>query len=262
MKKGSPCPGEDVQVSAASDDILTGQVLEIFRTVLEQPEMGKDNDYFLCGGNSLNAMEVLARLEDLTGRLLRISDLYACRSAERLSRFIGGEQETGREERHKEKLRPAPELERYPLTPIQQGIYVQSCMDPEGFTYHMPGAFRIRGEVEPEKLEEAFRKVIAGDRIFRTAFVQEDDGIFARIRGEVPFSLPVLQGNSLAEVMEQIRRPFCLGEAPLLRAGLWQNGEEDWFLLIDVHHIIADGMSTPILAKRLSRYYEGGSPGI
>ena len=102
----------------------------------------------------------------------RISDLYACRSAERLSRFIGGGQETGREERHKEKLRPAPELERYPLTPIQQGIYVQSCMDPEGFTYHMPGAFRIRGEVEPEKLEEAFRKVIAGDRIFRTAFVQ------------------------------------------------------------------------------------------
>ena len=253
-----PLPREDVQVSAASDDILTGQVLEIFRTVLEQPEMGKDNDYFLCGGNSLNAMEVLARLEDLTGRLLRISDLYACRSAERLSRFIGGEQETGREERHKEKLRPAPELERYPLTPIQQGIYVQSCMDPEGFTYHMPGAFRIRGEVEPEKLEEAFRKVIAGDRIFRTAFVQEDDGIFARIRGEVPFSLPVLQGNSLEEVMEQIRRPFCLGEAPLLRAGLWQNGEEGWFLLIDVHHIIADGMSTPILAKRLSRYYEGG----
>lgn len=55
----------------------------------------------------------------------------------------------------------------------------------------MPGAFRIRGEVEPEKLEEAFRKVIAGDRIFRTAFVQEDDGIFARIRREVPFSLPV-----------------------------------------------------------------------
>lgn len=102
-----PLPREDVQVSAASDDILTGQVLEIFRTVLEQPEMGKDNDYFLCGGNSLNAMEVLARLEDLTGRLLRISDLYACRSAERLSRFIGGEQETGREERHKEKLRPA-----------------------------------------------------------------------------------------------------------------------------------------------------------
>ncbi len=112
--------------------------------------------------------------------------------------------------------------------------------------------------MEPEKLEEAFRKVIAGDRIFRTAFVQEDDGIFARIRGEVPFSLPVLQGNSLEEVMEQIRRPFCLGEAPLLRAGLWQNGEEGWFLLIDVHHIIADGMSTPILAKRLSRYYEGG----
>lgn len=100
--------------------------------------------------------------------------------------------------------------------------------------------------------------MIAGDRIFRTAFVQEDDGIFARIRGEVPFSLPVLQGNSLEEVMEQIRRPFCLGEAPLLRAGLWQNGEEGWFLLIDVHHIIADGMSTPILAKRLSRYYEGG----
>jgi amino acid adenylation domain-containing protein/thioester reductase-like protein len=254
-----PLPAEEKAcLSAASEDALTGRILEIFRAVLEKEEMGADSDYFLCGGNSLNAMEVLAQLEDHTGKLLRISDLYACRTAGRLARYIGGEQKL-QEETHTQELRPAPKLERYPLTPVQQGIYVQSCMDSQGFAYHMAGAFRIRGAVDRERLEDAFRKVIAGDGIFRTAFVQEEDGVFARISGAVPFSLPLLRGESLEEAAGQICRPFCLAEAPLLRAGLWQDMQGAWYLIIDVHHIIADGMSTPLLAKRLSRYYRGAA---
>ncbi len=69
-------------------------------------------------------------------------------------------------------------MERYPLSPIQQGIYVQSRMDEGGLSYHMPGAFRLREDVDTGRLEGAFRQLIAEDPLFRTEFVQEQEGIF------------------------------------------------------------------------------------
>lgn len=148
-----PAPEEKTGAMDGAQDGLSLQILEIFREVLAQPEMGIESDYFLCGGNSLNAMEVLAGLEDAVGRRLRISDLYACRTAGRLARYIGGEKEAVKKPVW--QLQPAPGLDRYPLTPIQQGIYVQSCMAPESFTYHMPGAFCLKKPVDAGRLAQA-----------------------------------------------------------------------------------------------------------
>ncbi len=251
-----PAPEGKAGVEGDVEDGLTLQILEIFREVLVQPEMGSDSDYFLCGGNSLNAMEVLAGVEDAVGKRLRISDLYACRTAGRLARYLGGEKEAVRKPGW--QLKPAPGLDRYPLTPIQQGIYVQSCMAPESFTYHMPGAFRLKGPVDAGRLEDAFHRLIAGERIFRTAFVQEDNGIFARVMPEVPFTMQQLAGDTPEQAASMFIRPFSLDKAPLLRAGLWRDGEGTQFLFLDVHHIIGDGMSTPLMLERLNRCYEGG----
>lgn len=233
-----PAPEEKTGAMDGTQDGLSLQILEIFREVLAQPEMGIESDYFLCGGNSLNAMEVLAGVEDAVGRRLRISDLYACRTAGRLARYIGGEKEAVKKPVW--QLQPAPGLDRYPLTPIQQGIYVQSCMAPESFTYHMPGAFCLKKPVDAGRLAQAFERLIAGERIFRTAFVQEDDGIFAKVMPEAAFTLAQLEGNTLEQAASLFIRPFSLDKAPLLRAGLWQDGEGTQFLFLDVHHIIGD----------------------
>ena len=251
-----PAPEEKMGAMDGAQDGLSLQILEIFREVLAQPEMGIESDYFLCGGNSLNAMEVLAGVEDAVGRRLRISDLYACRTAGRLARYIGGEKEAVK--KPVRQLQPAPGLDRYPLTPIQQGIYVQSCMAPESFTYHMPGAFCLKKPVDAGRLAQAFERLIAGERIFRTAFVQEDDGIFAKVMPEAAFTLAQLEGDTLEQAASLFIRPFSLDKAPLLRAGLWRDGEGTQFLFLDVHHIIGDGMSTPLMLERLNRCYEGG----
>ena len=42
-------------------------VLEIFRAVLEKDSLGVNSDYFLSGGNSLNAMETVSRMEERFG---------------------------------------------------------------------------------------------------------------------------------------------------------------------------------------------------
>lgn len=165
---------------------LLPQVVDILRRVLDRADLEADSDYFLFGGNSLNAMQALSELADATGQALRVRDLYACRTPRRLCALL--QRQGGEIARH---LTPAPSQERWPLTPIQQGIYVQSHLDSTGRTYLMPAAFRLGTTPDIPRLEEAFRTLIAQEPMLRTAFALESDGIFARVRPQVDFHLDV-----------------------------------------------------------------------
>lgn len=253
-----PLPCAPVQEVGGPEDDLTRRIVAIFRQVLKQPDLRADSDYFICGGNSLNAMEVIGAVEDAIGRAMRVSDLYACRTARRLAQLLQGGQDT--QAAPAKGLRPAPTMERYPLTPIQQGIYVQSFLDPEGLAYHMPGAFRLGFEPDEQRLSAAFCQLIQEERLLRTRFVQEPAGVFARVEPEAPFSLQRLRAASLEEAGRRLIAPFDLAKPPLLRAGLWRSQAGECYLLMDCHHIVGDGMSTPLLLKRLDAYYNGEKP--
>lgn len=254
-EKALPMP-DLTGASAAPKNAMQEKILAVFRDVLEQPRLGADGDYFLFGGNSLNAMEAIARLESVLGRRIRISDLYACRTAKRLDEWLGGGEEEAPASPAFEK---APEAEVYPVSPIQQGIYVQCGISPGSMAYHMPGAFRLAAAPDRAALERAFRELIAGDDIYRTAFVFENGALVSRILPDAAFELPVAEGGSLEEVWRGFLRPFDLASPPLMRAELWHEADGGWALLIDVHHIVGDGVSTPIMLRRLDALYAGAS---
>lgn len=242
-----------MQAETRTQEVLLG----IFRRVLGRPDLGMDSDYFLFGGNSLNAMETLSEIGERTGHALRVSDLYACRNVLRLAALI--DQDGGEALAPLQHLLAAPTQERWPLTPIQQGIYVQSHLDPTGKTYHMAGAFRLAAAPDFARLEQAFRTLVAQEPLLRTAFVPEPDGIFARVRPEADFVLPVFRGETLNEAAESLLAPFQLDQAPLMRAALWEEEPGNWVLLINIHHIIGDGLTTPILLSKLDALYQGQS---
>lgn len=244
------------QQTDGEDDLPAGreesEILAIFREALEKPELGVDSDYFLSGGDSLGAMAVLAKIEERLGQALRISQLYAARTPRKLGGLLRGEDAPNLTPRQA-VLQSAPHQAFYPLTPIQQGIYVQSQMDPTGFAYHMAGAFRLPAEPDAGRLQAAFRALIAGDKIFRTGYEVRGGQVVAIVADSVEFTLPVLQEADFEAACKAFLQPFDLARPPLLRAALWQE-EADWYLLIDSHHLIGDGMSTPILLERLEGY--------
>ena len=259
-----PMP-QDVATDYRMSD--TAQViLDIFRTVLQQESMQGGSDYFLAGGNSLNAMESIARIEERLGRRVRIADLYACRSAWKLAAFLDGDLQSqtltpsaapAYQDRAGHTFRKAPLHTEYDLSPIQQGIYIQTILDGSGFAYHMPGAFVLKKEPDRERLTAAFAQLIREDAILRTAYVQEAGKIYARVAEEVAFEVEHLTADDFAGACEAFLRPFDLERAPLIRAALWKSDKEEWYLFVDVHHIIGDGLSTPLLLKRLDKAYGG-----
>lgn len=238
-------------------------ILKVFGEVLGLTDLHGNSDYFLCGGNSLNAMECIMRLEEELGRKLRIADLYACKTAIRLAAYLEGNVVqaavvSGTKRNVVRTLEKAPVCSQYVLSPMQQGMYVQSVLDPDGISYNMPGAFLLSEKPDVDKLKQALKILVHEDAIFRTQYVQEKDGLCAEIIKEITVDLEALEGNDFRSVCEQFVRPFDLAKAPLLRAGLWKSQEEQWYLFLDSHHIIGDGMSTPLILKRLDEAYRKG----
>ena len=60
---------------------------------------------------------------------------------------------------------------------------------------------------------------------------------------------------------EEAGRPFDLGQGPLLRTVVLQLGREQQVLILNLHHIIADGWSLEVLWRELGRLYEGYEEG-
>ena len=255
-----PVPLQSQAVSPDQLSSTAAAILGIFSNVLNRKQLHGNSDYFLSGGNSLNAMECIVQIEENLGKHIRIADLYACRTAVKLAAFLDGTPITLLENQTATpRFTKAPRRESYPLSPIQQGIYVQSVLDPSGLTYNMPGAFLLEHAPDAVRLEKAFINLIAEDPIFRTSFRCGEDGVSAHVQDHVEFTLETIQAATFDEACGIFLRPFDLSVAPLLRAGLWQSADGQYYLFVDEHHIISDGMSTPILLQRLDKAYQSGS---
>ena len=254
-----PFPDEARSGREAVNDIqLT--LLEIFSQVLNNDQLNIDSDYFLSGGNSLNAMETIGLIEERLGARIRISDLYACRSVALVADQLGGVPGIARE--NKPSMPKAPTQDKYPLSSIQRGIYVQSHQDPTGLAYNMPGAFELDGEIDFDRLNNAFRTLVGTDEIFRMNFAFEEGTLWQIPREYEDLRVEKIEAQTFDQAASQFLRPFILSEGPLIRVGLWKPESGKQTLFFDMHHIISDGLSTPIIFKRFSALYNGKNSGV
>jgi non-ribosomal peptide synthetase component F/acyl carrier protein len=68
---------------------------------------------------------------------------------------------------------------------------------------------------------------------------------------------PGMPGAKPKEIVKRFVRTFDLSQAPLLRVGLCKMGEKKHLLLVDMHHIVADGISNEILVGDFLTLYRG-----
>ncbi|HIQ98602.1 MAG TPA: amino acid adenylation domain-containing protein [Candidatus Scybalocola faecavium] len=254
-----PLPELYAQEQEADPSSLAGKILEVFRKVLNRPDMPVSGDYFLYGGDSLNGLQVLTELENILGRRLRISDLYSCRNAAGLARHLGESPKAWSVSGNNEGvlgLMKAPKRDLYPLTPQQMGVYFETMMHPDSCSYNMPCAFKVRGEIRQEKLEQAFFALVQSEPVLRMGFEPGENGIGQKLWARVEAYVEDFSHLPLDEAKKAFVRPFDLTRPPLMRVGLWTEGQES-IIFIDMHHIISDGESAAMLISRLNDFYEG-----
>nr|HEX4313402.1 amino acid adenylation domain-containing protein [Kofleriaceae bacterium] len=118
----------------------------------------------------------------------------------------------------------------------------------------------IEGRVTPERLEEVVRALIARHASLRTSFHVEDGEPVQRIHATAPFTLRVVDSDDpIDTLMQRLMQPFDLAVAPLWRVWLVRRSSGDELLVVDMHHIIADGYATAILWREITDVIRGVS---
>ena len=156
------------------------------------------------------------------------------------------------------------EVNRFPLSFSQQRLWFLDQLEPGNPTYNVPVAVRLRARLDREALARAVNEVVRRHEVLRTTFLVEGDQPVQVIAPEVniPLEFSDLQGLAEAEARvvalaaEDARRPFSLGDGPLLRLTLLRLGVEEYVLLLAMHHIVSDGWSVGIFIRELVTLYQ------
>jgi amino acid adenylation domain-containing protein len=146
--------------------------------------------------------------------------------------------------------------EYYPLYSAQKRLYIVHQLDKQGTGYNIPLALQLEGRVDKTRLENTFIRLVQRHESLRTSFEVVEEEPVQRIHENAAFSM---KNGAWSEGREQVPRdfvkPFDLSRAPLLRVGLIKIAEEKHILILDMHHIITDGLSMGIFVKEFITLY-------
>lgn len=153
----------------------------------------------------------------------------------------------------------------FPCTPVQERFFVAELLSPGNAALNIALRWSLIGPVSGAMVGLALRQLVARHEILRTAFVEGENGPVQRVYPTADLHVSELDLRLLGTVerefdrisAEEARRPFDLSRAPLMRAQLLRLSEQESFLLITAHHIVADGWSMGILAREFATLCDG-----
>ncbi|MED4404288.1 condensation domain-containing protein, partial [Metabacillus fastidiosus] len=151
------------------------------------------------------------------------------------------------------------EHDHYPLSSAQRRLYILNKIEGSGVSYNMPLAMEIHGDFKVDQLERAFCKLIERHEALRTSFLMVDGEPVQKIEPKVDFKVGYRKADAdkVEGILNEFVRPFDLANAPLLRVEILNITEDKHLMVLDMHHIISDGVSMSILTRELAELYEG-----
>jgi amino acid adenylation domain-containing protein len=247
----------------APRDKTEKKLVEIWSEILgvEAELIGIDSNFFELGGHSLSGTVLTAKIHKAFDAKLALVDLFRLPTVRELSQVIDKLMKI-----EFIPIEPAEKKEYYALSSAQARLYILQHLKFDNIGYNMPIALEVEGHLDKKKLEETFRRLIERHENFRIAFELVNDTPMQRIYEEVDFRIDYSETTVEEEVEAIVKgytRPFFLNKAPLLRVCLIKINENHHILMLDMHHIISDGISMNIFVKEFISLYEGNElPGL
>jgi amino acid adenylation domain-containing protein len=222
---------------------------------LPQEQIGIDHNFFEIGGHSLKSVMLIARIHKDLDVKLPLGELFSRPTVRELADYIG----TCEKDKYA-AIQPVASKEFYMVSPVQRRLYVLHQMEEGNTHYNMPVLARLTGDVDRERIQKAFEKLIQRHESVRTSYGLNLGEPVQFIHDSVDFSIEYSEQADVAveELTGAFIRPYDLSRAPLFRVGLVKLGKERYLLMIDMHHIITDGVSNGILLSDFMAFYRGG----
>ena len=245
----------------------------IWGELLEATKVGRNDNFFELGGHSLLAITMIGRLREALGLEVEIGDVFEhSRLNELASKISNGRQA------QLPSIAKADRKQPLPLSYAQQRLWFLAQMEAVNAVYHMPFGVRLVGKLDRHALGLALDRLVQRHEALRTTFVVVDGEPVQRIAAAEDSNFLLhdhdlrdhdlhdlrphdlrRQADSELELRklyeEEAQASFDLEAGPLIRGRLIRQGEDQYALLITMHHIVSDGWSIAVLLNELSILY-------
>ncbi|MCP4217313.1 MAG: non-ribosomal peptide synthetase, partial [bacterium] len=230
---------------------------------IEEDAIGIDDDFFQLGGHSLKATVMISNIHKSLEVKLNLTDIFKHTTVRRLAQVV--------EVKTKESflaIEPAPEKPYYPVSSAQKRLYIMQQIDPRNLDYNMNWLYILEGDLDPGRLENAYKKVIERHEVLRTGIEMTGISPVQIVYPQVQFRMEQVDGTDefggavpsedrMLKMARQFVRPFELAKPPLIRVRIVKINPLTHILLMDVHHIVTDGASNLIIIREVVTGYDG-----
>ncbi|KPU61153.1 D-alanine--poly(phosphoribitol) ligase, subunit 1 [Pseudomonas fluorescens] len=236
---------------------------------LQVGQVGADDHFFLLGGNSIAATQVVARLREELGLELNLRLLFEAPTLGAFAEVVARQQQDGGLAQG--AITALSRQQPMPQSLAQNRLWITWQLDPHSSAYNIPGVLRLRGELDEDALRASFQQLIERHESLRTRFFERDGVALQQVDPAAGFNLQMIDISDLPAAeretralqirTDHARTRFDLEKGPLLWVTLVRLDDEDHQLLVTLHHIIADGWSLNVLIDEFSRLYAAASQG-
>ncbi len=225
-------------------------ICSIFEDVLNKEKIGVRDNFFEIGGHSLRATRVINQIEINTGIRLPLQFIFNKPTVEGIA-----EELTTRIEGQYASIPKAEVKKYYPMSSTQKRMYFMYQIDESGISYNMPNIMRVKGSLDIEKLKDAFSYLLYRHEILRTEFHMQDGNMVQEIHEKPVVDFTYIESQlSIDELAASFVRRFDLEKLPLIRMQVAKSYDET-YILLDMHHIVSDGVSEGVFINELLKRY-------
>jgi len=154
-----------------------------------------------------------------------------------------------------------------PLSFGQLRLWFLQQLNPGNPFYHYAESYQLTGPLDEELFLDCFRKLVKRHDILRTTFPQSEGSPVQKINSELePFiqsiDLRTLEKHLVNTVVEDTFRavankPFDLESGPFTRLLLFRIDDEEYQMMVAMHHIVTDKWSMELLREEWAALYRG-----
>ncbi|MEU5366904.1 amino acid adenylation domain-containing protein [Streptomyces sp. NPDC005925] len=282
LRAGLEHARREQQATARTRPAVTGRpdavkvLCELFAEVIGRGEVGPDANFFTVGGHSMNGVRLVNRIRATWGVQARIRDLFLAPTPRELAaRLTEQGLPAGRSGPVPvpEALRPA----RVPLSYAQRRLWFVDQMEGPSRSYTIPFALRLDRPLDAGVLAEALADVAGRHEVLRTVYPAVDGEPYQHVltggaarpvldlvtcpAGETADAVDAAAGHVFDLAADLPLRAALITEESTGGEGLAGEDGAGQILVLQVHHIAADGWSTGPLLADLAAAYEAREAG-
>jgi natural product biosynthesis luciferase-like monooxygenase protein/amino acid adenylation domain-containing protein/non-ribosomal peptide synthase protein (TIGR01720 family) len=240
---------------------LEKRLASFWEEMLMVDRVGRHDNFFDLGGNSLLAMQVMARFDKVSGAL-SVRTLFESPVLWELARELEGASSPTSASTAVAPLTRVPRTGPLPLSYAQERFWFLQKLEPASSAYNLAGGIHLRGALDTAALERAFEALAHRHEVLRTSYVSVDGVPAQVVSAEVTQRLSrlALKDATAEQVQawaaEESGRPFAMEGSALWRAHVLELSAREWVLIFVAHHSVFDGWSLTILIQELAKLYE------